>query len=299
MKQLVVLSGKGGTGKTCVSAALAHLAAHSPVAGRLVVADTDVDAANLGLVLKPHTLESDEFRGGAVAVIDELACAACGICEEVCRFDAVHVSGSHYVVDPVACDGCAACVYQCPAECITMKEGVAGIFHRSETRYGPLYHANLFAGQENSGKLVNLVKQRARLQAIEENRQLLLADGPPGIGCPVISAASGADFVLIVTEPSVAGMHDMRRTVETVRHFGVPAVMCINKADIYAEGTVQIENFCRECGVEIVGRVPFDEGVPAAMVAGESVTAFLPESPASRAIIEMWNEIARLIEEAS
>jgi MinD superfamily P-loop ATPase len=291
MKQLIILSGKGGTGKTSVTAAFAHLAAQGRLAGKVILADADVDAANLELVLQPKLIEQQDFKGGKVAVINQDSCAACGDCEAVCRFDAIHHADGLYVIDPIACDGCAACVYQCPSESITMHEQIAGKFYFSESRYGPLYHANLFPGQENSGKLVTLVKQRARLQALDENRELVIVDGPPGIGCPVISAVSGASLALIVAEPTVAGVHDMRRVLQTVKHFGVRAVVCINKADIYPAGADEIEAFCRESGIETVGRIPFDLTVASAMVAGEAVTAFRPESASSVAIAGIWEKV--------
>ena len=288
MKQLVILSGKGGTGKTSLAAAFAHLASQSQFANRVVLADADVDAANLELVLQPRLLEQEDFRGGQVAVIDESSCASCGDCEAVCRFDAIHHADGLYVVDPIACDGCAACVYQCPSGSISMHEQVAGKFCVSDTRYGPLYHASLYAGRENSGKLVTLVKQRARLRALDEDRQLVLVDGPPGIGCPVISAASGADLALIVAEPTVAGVHDMKRILQTTEHFRLPALVCINKADIYPLGSKLIEAYCWDNAFEIAGKIPFDEAVTEAMVHGEPVTAYRPDAPASRAIIEVW-----------
>ena len=291
MKQLIILSGKGGTGKTSVTAAFAHLAAQSELANKIILADADVDAANLELVLQPKLIEQQDFKGGKVAVIDQDSCASCGDCQAVCRFDAIHHADGLYVIDPIACDGCAACVYQCPSESIAMREQIAGKFYFSESRYGPLYHANLFPGQENSGKLVTLVKQRARLQALDENRELVIVDGPPGIGCPVISAVSGASLALIVAEPTVAGVHDMHRVLQTVKHFGLRAVVCINKADIYPAGADEIEAFCRENGIETVGRIPFDLTVASAMVAGEAVTAFRPESASSVAIAEIWERI--------
>jgi len=291
MKQLIILSGKGGTGKTSVTAAFAHLAAQSELANKIILADADVDAANLELVLQPKLIEQQDFKGGKVAVINQDTCSACGDCQAVCRFDAIHHADGLYVIDPIACDGCAACVYQCPSESIAMREQIAGKFYFSESRYGPLYHANLFPGQENSGKLVTLVKQRARLQALDENRELVIVDGPPGIGCPVISAVSGASLALIVAEPTVAGVHDMHRVLQTVKHFGVRAVVCINKADIYPAGADEIEAFCRENGIETVGRIPFDLTVASAMVAGEAVTAFRPESASSVAIAEIWERI--------
>lgn len=291
MKQLVILSGKGGTGKTCVTAAFAHLASQNGLAGKVILADADVDAANLELVLQPRLLEQQDFKGGKLAVIDQDTCASCGDCEAVCRFEAIHHTDGLYEVDPIACDGCAACVYQCPTESISMREQVAGKFYSSDSRYGPLYHANLFPGQENSGKLVTLVKQRARLHAMDEKRELVIVDGPPGIGCPVISAVSGASLALIVAEPTISGVHDMRRILQTVRHFGVRALVCINKADIYPAGAEEIEAFCRENRVETAGRIPFDPTIASAMVAGEAVTAFQPEAPASVALDQVWERV--------
>ena len=295
MKQLVILSGKGGTGKTSLAAAFAHLASQSNLANQVVLADADVDAANLELVLQPRLLEQEEFHGGQVAVIDGNTCASCGDCEAVCCFDAINYADGLYAVDPIACDGCAACVYQCPSESISMQKQVAGKFCVSESRYGPLYHASLYPGRENSGKLVTLVKQRARLRALDEDRQLVLVDGPPGIGCPVISAASGADLALIVVEPTVAGVHDMKRILQTTEHFRLPALVCINKADIYLLGSKLIEAYCWDNDFEIAGKIPFDEAVTEALVHGEPVTAYRPEAPASLAIIDVWRSVVEYL----
>ena len=291
MKQLVILSGKGGTGKTSVTAAFAHLASQSHLAGQIVLADADVDAANLELVLQPHLMEEQDFRGGQVAVIDQETCESCGDCAAVCRFDAINQTDGLYIVDSIACDGCAACVYQCPTGSITMKDQLVGKFYVSEGRYGPLYHANLYPGQENSGKLVTLVKQRARLQALDENRELVIVDGPPGIGCPVISATSGANLAMIVAEPTVAGVHDMRRALQTVQHFGVKALVCINKADLYPRAANEIESFCQDNRIQMIGRIPFDLTVASAMVQGEPVTAFRSDTPASLAISAVWERV--------
>jgi MinD superfamily P-loop ATPase len=288
MKQLVILSGKGGTGKTSLAAAFAHLFSQSPFANRVVLADADVDAANLELVLQPHLLEQEDFHGGQIAVIDESTCTACGDCESVCRFDAIRHTDGSYAVDPIACDGCAACLYQCANGSISMQEQVAGQFCVSDTRYGPLYHANLYPGRENSGKLVTLVNQRARLRALDEHRELVIVDGPPGIGCPVIAAASGADLALIVTEPTTAGVHDMKRILQTTEHFDIPALVCINKADIYTLGSKLIEAYCWDNDFEVAGKIPFDEVVTQAMVHGEPVTAYRPNAPISRAMIDIW-----------
>jgi len=295
MKQLVILSGKGGTGKTSVAAAFAHLAAQGEVPVTAVLADADVDAANLELVLDPRPLERHEFIGGSVAVIDDARCEGCGTCYDVCRFDAVlpPADGREvYAVDPIACEGCAACVYQCPEEAIEMVPPLAGHWFRSESRYGPLFHAALLPAQENSGKLVTLVKQQARLLALDEGQAAVLVDGPPGIGCPVISAISGADLALIVAEPTAAGIHDMERVLEMAAHFRVPALVCINKADIYPQGADQIESYCREAGIEVTGRIPFDRSVTDAMVRGEPVTAYSPSSPAALALAAAWKIVA-------
>jgi MinD superfamily P-loop ATPase len=299
MKQLVILSGKGGTGKTSVAAAFAHLAREGPSPIQAVLADADVDAANLELVLQPCKLEEHEFHGGSVAVIDENQCQGCGICEQVCRFEAILPPGSEngfaYHVDPIACDGCAACVYQCPSEAIRMEVQLAGYWFRSESRYGPLLHAGLRPAQENSGKLVTLVKQQARLLGMDTGAELVIVDGPPGIGCPVISAASGADLALIVTEPTAAGIQDMDRVLQLAHHFRLPAMVCINKADIYPEGSNEIVNYCDQHQIEVVGSIPFDEMVTQAMIQGEPVTACWPFSPASRSLVEIWERVAKAI----
>jgi MinD superfamily P-loop ATPase len=292
MKQLVILSGKGGTGKTSLAAAFAHLAHESPVPLKAVLADADVDAANLELVLRPERLEIHDFTGGSLAIIDPLLCQGCGTCEQVCRYEAVLPGPYAYRIDPIACEGCAACVYQCLEEAVHMEAQVVGQWYRSESRYGPLFHAELRPARENSGKLVTLVKQQARLLALDEGYQAVIVDGPPGIGCPVISAASGADLALIVAEPTAAGIHDMERVLQTTAHFRVPALVCINKADIYPGGAAQIEAYCRERGIEIVGRIPFDMSVTDAMVHGEPVTAWRPETSASRALTDIWQVIA-------
>ncbi|MBN2388626.1 MAG: ATP-binding protein [Anaerolineales bacterium] len=293
MKQLVILSGKGGTGKTSLAAAFAHLAHAGPVPLPVVLADADVDAANLELVLQPRRLETHDFTGGAMAAIDPERCQGCGTCERVCRFEAVLVAGDGFLrqIDPIACEGCAACVYQCPEEAIRMEPQVVGEWSRSESRYGPLFHAELRPAQENSGKLVTLVKQQARLLAMDEDLPALIVDGPPGIGCPVISAAAGADLALVVTEPTAAGLHDMQRAVEMAAHFRLPVQVVVNKADLYPEGSAAIEAACAERGLALIGQIPFDPAVGAAMMQGQPVTAYRPDSPASRAIAEIWQRL--------
>lgn len=295
MQQLVILSGKGGTGKTCVTAAFAHLAAEGMPRVAAVLADADVDAANLELVLQPQVLETHDFIGDAVAAIDPTLCAGCGRCYAVCRFEAVQPPtghATHYTTDPLACEGCAACVYQCPEQAIRMVPQLAGRWFQSASRYGPLFHAALRPAQENSGKLVTLVKQRARLWALDMNLDAMLVDGPPGIGCPVISAVSGADLALIVVEPTAAGIHDMARVLATTAHFRVPTAVCINKADIHPRGAAEIESYCAGQDVAVIGRIPFDATVVEAMVQGQPVTAYRSDAPASQALVALWQRVA-------
>ena len=290
MRELVILSGKGGTGKTSVAAALGHLAsAEMPI----VMADADVDAANLELVLAPTKLETHDFYGGHMAQIDAELCTACAICADVCRFEAIQV-GSAYTVDELSCEGCASCFHQCPAEAIQMVERQSGHWFRSQTRFGPLFHAHLFAGQENSGKLVTEVKQQARKLAEETEAALIIVDGPPGIGCPVIAACAAADVALLVVEPTVSGQHDLERILQTVNHFGVPGAVCINKADLNERQSEAIAEFCAEQGVELLGSLPFDQIVTEAMVQGQPVTAYSRNgrgSGVAEALEAMWQRL--------
>jgi MinD superfamily P-loop ATPase len=292
LKQLVILSGKGGTGKTTVAAALAHLASRElPV----VLADADVDAANLELVLEPTKLEEHEFWSGKRAIIDAELCTACGICETVCRFEAIRPPTetpftTAYQVEALSCEGCAACFYQCPDDAIRMEEQRAGLWFRSDSRFGPLFHAHLFAGQENSGKLVTLVKQQGRLLAGDTGARLLVVDGPPGIGCPVISASAGADMALLVVEPTVSGVHDLERILSTTEHFGVPALVVINKADLNEKRSNQVADFCTGRGIEVVGRIPYNTVVTEAMVHGRPVTAYT-DGDVSRALSQVWQRV--------
>jgi MinD superfamily P-loop ATPase len=254
----------------------------------LVIADADVDAANLALLLSPTQIESHTFIGGKVAVIDPDRCTSCGLCKIVCRFDAVNHS-SLFEVDPITCEGCAACYYQCPADAIRMEQQHAGNWVISQTKYGPLYHAHLFAGQENSGKLVTLVKSMARQHAEDSGADYLLVDGPPGIGCPVIAAMAGADLVLIVTEPTISGAHDMERIVKLADHFRIPAVVIINKADINIAGANAITEYCESHSVKVVGRIPYSASVTEYMVRGQPITS--DNNPVTAEIIQAWSEV--------
>jgi MinD superfamily P-loop ATPase len=281
MKELVVLSGKGGTGKTSIVGSLAALA------GDKVLADCDVDAADLHLLLEPVVRQKHEFWSGQVAVIDQEKCTQCGLCPDLCHFEAI----DDFTVDPVSCEGCGFCRRICPVEAITMRENLSGHWFISDTRYGPLVHARLGIAQENSGKLVALVRQQAREMAEKQGAAFIISDGPPGIGCPVISSLSGASLALLVTEPTLSGIHDLERVLGVCRHFGVPALVCINKYDINEENSRRIEDYCLKQKVEVAARIPFDNIVTEAMVKGQPVVQY-SDSPVSRRIKLLWQNIA-------
>jgi MinD superfamily P-loop ATPase len=281
MREIVVLSGKGGTGKTVVASSFAALAANK------VLCDCDVDAANLHLVLQPTAGETHEFWGPKVAAIDEEACTRCGVCLDACRFDAIH----EFHVDPLACEGCGLCLHACPERAVTMVDRLAGHWYLSDTRYGPLVHARLAAGQENSGKLVAVVRQRARAVAEENGSAYILSDGPPGIGCPVISSLSGASLALIVTEPSLSAIHDLERVLAVSGHFRVPALVCINKHDLDERNSRQIEDYCGGAGVDVGAKIPFDAVVSDAITQGVPVVEF-GDGVVSQRIQELWRAVA-------
>ena len=298
MKQLVVLSGKGGTGKTAVTASLAHLAFNDAEFPGIVLADADVDAANLEILVGSKREEDTPFPGGTIAEIDPELCTGCGICQEVCRFgaiDAVPEEGV-YRVNPIGCEGCASCYYQCPEEAIHRVPQVAGQWFRSLSRYGTLFHARLRPAQENSGKLVTLVKEKAREAATEAGLPLVIVDGPPGIGCPAIAAATDSKLALIVTEPTVSGIHDLERALEMTRLFKIPTMVSVNKGDLNPDGRERIDEHCSALGVETLDWIPFDQKVTEAMMAGRPITEYEPNSPAGRALHRIWERLKNRLE---
>jgi len=284
MKEVVVLSGKGGTGKTSIVGSFAALAKNK------VLVDCDVDAADLHLLMQPVVKEKHEFWSGQVAFIDEQKCTQCGLCQELCRFNAIE----DFRVDAASCEGCALCSRICPTEAIIMKESMSGYWFISDTRHGSLVHARLGIAQENSGKLVTVVRQQARQLAEKEGKDLIISDGPPGIGCPVIASLSGTSLALLVTEPTLSGMHDLERVLGVCRHFGVPALVCINKYDLNEENTRQIENNCLSQGIEIAGRVPFDNVVTESIVQGIPVVEY-SSGKVSRQIEGMWRTFSAML----
>jgi MinD superfamily P-loop ATPase len=284
MKQITVISGKGGTGKTTILASLAALVK------RAVLVDADVDAADLHLLLKPQVLRREPFVASQVAVIDPEKCDQCGKCAEACRFEAIR----DLQVDPISCEGCGVCFHICPRGAILLKEVQSGEWFISQTRYGPMVHAKLGVAQENSGKLVTLVRREAQKIAREGGYPLILIDGPPGIGCPVIASLGGVNAVLVVTEPSVSGIHDLERVLGVSRHFQVPAWVCVNKWDINPENTAKIREYCQQQGCPVIGEIPFDPVVTKAMVMESAVVEY-SSGIVSQEIKKMWTKFERLL----
>jgi len=285
MKEVVVISGKGGTGKTTVVASLAVLVRSK------VMVDCDVDAADLDLLLKPVTQKRHEFWSGQKAVIDEEKCTQCGLCQDVCRFAAIT---DEFRVDPVSCEGCGFCYHVCPIEAIVMQDNLSGNWFVSETKYGPLVHARLGIAQENSGKLVAMVRQQAKLIAEKQGLDYILSDGPPGIGCPVISSLSGVNLAVIITEPTLSGIHDLDRVIGVCQHFGVRPTVGINKYDINETNSRQIENYCQSRSIEVAARIPYDNVVTEALVQEVPVVEY-SDNGVSRQIKTLWERIVASI----
>lgn len=285
MKQVVIISGKGGTGKTMVTASLAALDRHA------VVADCDVDAANLHLLLHSRDTETHLFKAGHTAVIDPERCTHCGICREVCRFAAI---SPDYRINPFACEGCGVCYHLCPEKAIALPENLCGEWSIGESDYGPMVHAKLYAAQENSGHLVSIVRKRAHELALNRQKELILIDGPPGIGCPVISSLTGTDLALVVTEPSQSGWHDLARVAELTSHFHIPTAVCVNKADIYPRLAEQIADYCEENGLEFIGVIPYDTAVVDALVRQQPVVESGP-GPAAKQLSIIWQRLQDML----
>jgi len=282
MKQLTVLSGKGGTGKTTITASFAVLSKNA------VVADCDVDAPDLHMLLHPRVVKTQKFKGSKLAIIDRTKCVECGLCREKCRFDAIT---ENFKVDPFACEGCGVCVIVCPVNAIILTERISGHAYISKTEYGFMAHAMLSPGEANSGKLATLVRQNAKILAEREHSDLIIIDGPPGIGCPVIASVTGVDAGLVITEPTLSGIHDLKRALGLLAHFGVPPFVCVNMHDINKDNTEKIVSFCKENGIGVVRKIPFNPVVTKAMVNGKPIVEYAPESDVAREIENMWKKI--------
>ena len=286
MKELVFISGKGGTGKTCLTAAFSSLAEN------ILLCDADVDAADLHLITDPRIRDSYDFQAGHTAVIDINNCSACGLCRDMCRWHAVT---EDFEVDRIACEGCGVCVYFCPEKAIDFPMNTCGQWFISDTRFGPMVHARLGIAEENSGKLVSLVRQEAKNLSKEKNLDLILTAGPPGVGCPVIAAIGGASSVLIVTEPTVSGIHDLERVVELTAHFNVPAMVCVNKFDLNLDITIKIKKFTRENELIWLGNVPFDPIFTKAMVQAKTIFEYDSDSSTGRTVKKIWERVLKTI----
>ncbi len=289
MKQLVIISGKGGTGKTVITAAFASLAENK------VMVDCDVDAANLYLLLKPKIKEHHDFKSSKTAVIDQEKCIKCGRCISLCRFEAIQVikkddKVKKILIDPISCEGCGVCFWNCPVNAIKMEENISGEWFVSETKYGPFVHAKLGIAEENSGKLISIIRQKAQQIAEKENRDLIIIDGPPGIGCPVISSITGVDLVLIVTEPTLSGIHDMIRVIELTKHFKIKTFVVINKYDLNTEITKKIKEYCEQNEIKLAGKIIYDTTVIKAMVNNKIVTEYT-KSKVTQQIKNIWDII--------
>ncbi len=282
MKELVIISGKGGTGKTSLTGSFAALAENQ------VICDADVDAADLHLLLEPTIGQRHDFMGGGRAIIRKEACSGCGRCLELCQFDAI---SDTFDVDPISCEGCGVCYSLCPGQAIDFPTQKCGEWFSSDTRFGPMVHARLGIAEENSGKLVSVIRRQARELAEQTGRTLIITDGPPGIGCPVFASISGATAVVIIVEPSVSGLHDMQRVAELITHFTIPGLVCINKCDLNPDVTATIAEESQTRGLRVVGSLPFDPIVTRAMVAGKTIVEFDEKSFFVKNIRDIWQVI--------
>jgi MinD superfamily P-loop ATPase len=287
MREIIVISGKGGTGKTSLTGSFAHLATNQ------VICDLDVDVPDLHLLLQPAKERVEEFHSGHEALIDGEKCDGCGLCASLCQFGAARKNGAGFVIDPLRCEGCKVCVAFCPAAAIGFPEKHCGQWYVSATRFGPLVHAQLAPGAENSGRLVMVLKQQARELAKARGADLVLCDGAPGIGCPVISSLSGVHLAVAVTEPTPSGRHDLGRVAALCRHFQTALAVIVNKHDLNPAEAGGIEAFCAKEGFPVIGRLPHDPLVTQAMVQGKVVTE-LPETDFSRELGQVWRRIESL-----
>ena len=286
MNEIVIISGKGGTGKTSITASFSVLAGT-----RAIIADCDVDAADMHLLLKPDFAQSENFFSGFKADIDQKLCMKCGKCKQVCRFDAVRNDDNFYDIIPLNCEGCGYCKEVCPINAITMVEQNVGKWYISKIKTDTfMVHAKLGIGADNSGKLVAQVKKEAKNLAQETKKEFVLVDGSPGIGCPVVSSISGADYVVLVTEPTLSGFHDMQRVHELIQKFNLPSGCIINKYDVNNEITDSIITFCEKNSIDIISKLPYDESFTAAMMHGKTILEY-KDNKINKILIKSWGKL--------
>ncbi|GAB6181579.1 ATP-binding protein [Desulfotomaculum defluvii] len=285
MKELTIVSGKGGTGKTSILGAFATLTGHA------VICDCDVDAANLHILLQPKVLETYEYYGEKKAEINSELCNRCGVCEELCRFKAINGG----VVNSYTCEGCSLCFHVCDQGAVRLNQQLSGHWYISDTKWGPMVHAKLGIAQGNSGLLVNVVRKKARETAKSQNIPLIISDGPPGVGCPVISSLAGTDMALIVTEPTLSGIHDLERIVRVTANFGCITAVCINKYDLDKNNCKYIEDLAAKLNIPILGKIPYDQKMIDAVLQGTPITT-LGKGEAQTAIQELWQQTSKLLE---
>ena len=291
MKQVVILSGKGGTGKTTVTSMLAYEIWQDDKVHAPIFADADVDASNLALIFSPKRIYPKYFSGGKVAVFNPTNCIGCHQCIQLCRFDAISVLGNNpknLEIDAISCEGCGLCVLACPSASLSMENVANGEWFQSESRFGPLFHANLYPGQENSGKLVTQVRIAAQEFGEDQQSDILMIDGPPGIGCPVIAAVTGVDLAIIVTEPTLSGLHDLQRMIETVTHFKTKAAVILNKSTLNPTIAGKIKKYCKTQNLPIIGEIPFDQMLTDAVVNAKTIQEFSPLHPLVTTFHQIW-----------
>jgi len=295
LKEIVIISGKGGTGKTSIVASFAALA------NKAVLADCDVDAADLHLLLEPDIKQAHDFIGGKLASVITEKCIGCGRCEEVCNFDAAMFNGPAndvvsrtYTIDPIACDGCSVCFHFCPVDAIEFKDAINGRWFVSNTRFGPMAHARLAPAEENSGKLVSLIRKQAKQIATEQNKELIIVDGAPGIGCPVIASITGADLVLAVTEPTISAQHDLHRVIDLTEHFNIPTAVCIDKYDINVNIAKSIEKEFLDRSAKMAGKIAYDVAVTKAQIVAKSIVEYSSNSLKEQ-VVSLWESVLNML----
>jgi len=289
MKQLVVISGKGGTGKTILTASFAALARNK------VMVDSDVDAANLYLLLHPEIKETYSFSGGKKALLFPEKCTMCANCVEACRFDAISENEEGKIlIDTISCEGCGVCSFVCPEESIEMTSSISGEWFVSKTKYGPFVHAKLGIGEENSGKLVTEIRKKSTEIAVEKSLDYVIIDGSPGIGCPVIASLTGTDIAIVITEPSLSGIHDMERVIQMADHFKIKTACCINKFDLNEKNSNHIENWCKKKSIPFLGKISYDEEVTNSMLQGIPLIEYTDHS-VSGEIKNIWEKLILLL----